>query len=134
MGLSALSLSMEDEDRIYRIRQGFWLRMAREANNLNQLGAAKLVGLSSKSAISDYESGDTAVPMARLRRFAKAYGWDLAIFTDPAPTAEEQAHERMAQLARAAIRVAAQDSGVAEAADAHSGDDAPGERPHTRSA
>lgn len=115
LGLSALSWSMEDEDRTYRIRQGFWLRMAREANNLNQIGAAKLVGLTSKSAISDYESGDTPVPMARLRRFANVYGWDLSIFTEPDLTAEEQARERMAQLARAAISLAAEDR-AAEAA------------------
>lgn len=123
---------MEDEDRTYRIRQGFWLRMAREAKGLNQQGAAELVGLSSKSAVSDYEKGDTPVPMRRLRRFAKEYGWDLTIFTDPAPTAEEQAHERMARLARAAIRVADQLS--SEAAAAAGLDDAgtPGEQPRQR--
>lgn len=122
---------MEDEDRTYRIRQGFWLRMAREAKGLNQQGAAKLVGLSSKSAVSDYEKGDTPVPMTRLRRFAKAYGWDLVIFTDPAPTAEEQAHERMAQLARAAIRVAAQDVAEEEAAGAHADAGMPAPLPRT---
>lgn len=122
MGLSALSWSMEDDDRTYRIRQGFWLRMAREASNVNQLGAARLVGLSSKSAISDYESGDTPVPMMRLRRFAKAYGWDLSIFTDPALTATEQAHERMAQLARAAIALAGEDRAAGAVAPQSAGD------------
>lgn len=97
---------MEDEDALFRKRQGFWLRMARESKGLNQGGAAQLVGLKSKSAISDYESGDTPVPQARLRRMAKEYGWDLAIFTEPDPTAEEQALERMSRSARSAIRVA----------------------------
>lgn len=133
MALTVLSMSMEDEDTLHNKRQGFWLRMAREAKGLNQLGAAKLVGLSTKSAISDYETGDTPVPQARLRRLARVYGWDLAIFTDPAPTAVEQAEERMAQLARAAIRLAHQDV-AAEAAEGHADDAPPAEPRHTRSA
>jgi transcriptional regulator with XRE-family HTH domain len=125
---------MDDEDRLHLKRQGFWLRMAREAKGLNQLGAAQLVGLKSKSAISDYENGDTPVPQARLRRMAREYGWDLAIFTEPAPTAEEQALERMARTARAALHLAERVTAVEAEAAAHADADTPAAQPRTRSA
>lgn len=51
-GLTVLSLSMADEDALFRRRQGFWLRMAREAKGLNQLGAAGLVGLVSQGPMA----------------------------------------------------------------------------------
>ena len=97
------------DDHTHRRRQGFWLRMAREARGLKQEAAADHVGLKTKSAISDYENGTTEVPQSRLRRLAGLYGWSLVIFTEPDLTAEEQAQERMAALARAAIRLAHED-------------------------
>lgn len=135
MALTVLSGSMgELDDERYRIRQGFWLRAAREAKGMNQLGAARLIGLSTKSAISDYESGRTQVPMDKLRRLAREYGWPLVIFTEPEPTAAEQAQERIARLARATIRVADQlTAGEAEAAGLD-GDAPPGDAPTRRSA
>lgn len=124
----------EPDDALYRTRQGFWLRMAREAKGLNQLGAAKLIGLSTKSAISDYESGRTQVPMDKLRRLAKEYGWPLVLFTEPDPTAVELAQDRMARLARAAIRVADRLSGAEAEAAGLDGDAPPGDGPTRLSA
>lgn len=131
-GLTVLCGSMEEADQQQRVRQGFWLRMAREAAGLNQAGAAKAVGLGSKSAISDYESGATQVPQDKLRRLASLYGWALAIFTEPDPTAAEQAQERMARLARAAMRLADRESAAEAEAGTHADDGSPGVGPHRR--
>jgi transcriptional regulator with XRE-family HTH domain len=125
---------MADSDEIHRKRQGFWLRIAREAKGLNQLGAAQKVGLSTKSAISDYEMGKTEIPPRRLRRLAKEYGWPLVMFTEPMPTGEEIAQERMARLAQAALRVADRVSSE-EVGGALLGDGgSPAEPPHRQSA
>ena len=135
MALTVLSGSMgEPDDQLYRTRQGFWLRMAREAKGLNQLGAAKLIGLSTKSAISDYETGATQVPMPRLRKMAREYGWPLVLFTEPDPTAVEQAQERIARIARAAIRVADRLSSEEAEAAGLDGAAPPGDAPTRRSA
>jgi transcriptional regulator with XRE-family HTH domain len=125
---------MADSDALYRKRQGFWLRMAREAAGYNQAGAAEKLGLKTKSAISDYETGTTEAPQKRLRALAKLYSWDLEIFTDPQPTAEEMAQERMSQKARAAIRVADQVSAEEAAEERPAGGDSPGAEPQRRSA
>ena len=133
-GLTALSLSMEAEDALFRVRQGFWLRTAREAANVSQQAAAKTAGLRSKSAISDYEKGATQVPQDKLRRLATLYGWPLVLFTEPEPTAEERAQERIARLARAAIRVADRLTSEAAGAAGLDGDAPPGDAPTRRSA
>lgn len=132
MGLTLLSPLMADDDTLHRKRQGFWLRVAREAKGLNQLGAAQLIGLKTKSAISDYETGVTEVPGPKLRKLAKAYGWPLVMFTEPMRTGEELAQERMAQLARAAIRVAAQQTAEEESGATRADDDGHAEPPHAR--
>lgn len=133
-GWTVLSPSMEASDEQHRVRQGFWLRVAREAAGKNQLGAARHVGLTSKAAISAYESGATQVPQDKLRKLARFYGWPLVLFTEPAPTAWEDAQERMARLARGAIRVA--DRLTAEEAEAAGldADDPPGGVPRRQSA
>jgi transcriptional regulator with XRE-family HTH domain len=123
---------MADDDELHRKRQGFWLRVAREANNLNQLGAARLIGLKTKSAISDYENGVTEIPGPKLRKLAKEYGWPLVMFTEPMKTGEELARERMARLARAAIRVAGQDVEAEDEAGAPAGDGGHAEPPRTQ--
>ena len=134
MALTLLSGGMGNpDDETHRKRQGFWLRMAREAKGINQQGAADLLGLKTKSAISDYENGVTEVPQSRLRRLADLYGWPLVIFTEPEPTAEEQAQERMAALARAAIQLAHEDLEL-EAGDAQGAAVLPVEQPHRQSA
>lgn len=127
-GLTVLSPSMEASDEQHRVRQGFWLRVAREAAGKNQLGAAHHVGLSTKSAMSDYENGRTQVPQDKLRKLARWYGWPLILFTEPAPTALEDAQERMADLARAAIRLAHADLGP-EQEPPRAGAAPPGEPP-----
>lgn len=113
---------------------GFWLRMARESAGYNQEGAAKLVGLQTKSALSDYETGVTEPPGKRLRALAALYGWDLEIFTEPELTAEEMARERMARKARAAMRVADQVSAEEEEEERHEGDGSHGGGRQRRSA
>jgi len=133
-GLTVLSPSMDASDEQHRKRQGFWLRVAREASGKNQLGAARHVGLTSKAAISAYESGTTQVPQDKLRKLARFYGWPLVIFTEPDPTAAEQAQERIARLARAAIRVADQLTGEEAEAAGLDGDVPPGDAPTRRSA
>jgi transcriptional regulator with XRE-family HTH domain len=105
--------------------------MAREARGLDQAGVAEMVGLRTKAAISDYERGVTEVPQWRLRRFAEIYGWPLVLFTEPDPTAEEQARERIALLARAAIRLAHLDEDLEPEPDPGAGG-SQGERPSTR--
>lgn len=89
--LTVLSPAMADMDALVRRRQGFWLRVAREAKGVGQKEAAAACGLSTKAAISDYEAGITQVPQHRLRRLADFYGWPLVMFTEPEETAEEQA-------------------------------------------
>ncbi len=116
MSLTLLSGGMGNpDDTTYRIRQGWWLRMAREASGKKQQGAADLLGLKAKSTISDYENGVTDVPQPYLRKLARWYKWDLVIFTEPELTAEEQARERMARIARAAIGLAQRDEDAGQA-------------------
>lgn len=134
LGLTVLSGAMADKDAQYRKRQGFWLRMARESRGLSQEGAAREVGLKTKSALSDYETGVTEPPQSRLRALAALYGWDLEIFIDPDLTAEEMAQERMSRKARAAIRVADQVSAEEEAATPLAGGGSPGDELRRRSA
>lgn len=90
----------EADEAQYQRRQGFWLRMSRERAGKSQQGAAEHLGLStkSKSTISDYENGVTAVPLKSLRRLAAWYGVPLEVFTHPRPTIEEQLDE-IVQLA-----------------------------------
>lgn len=132
--LTVLSASMADRDELHRRRQGFWLRMAREANGMSQKEAADVCGLKTKAGVSDYENGITQVPQHRLRRLAGRYGWPLVIFTEPEPTAFEQAEARMARLARAAIRVAAEDAESEVEAVGPPASGEPAAPPHRRSA
>lgn len=91
------------DDETYKLRVGFWLRMARERAGKSQEGAAAFLGYSakSKSSISDYETGKTPVPLAILRKLAAWYGVPLGVFTDPQPTPEERLDEivRLAEVA-----------------------------------
>lgn len=121
---------MDTDEQLYQRRQGYWLRVARERAGKSQQGAAEYIGLSSssKSSISDYERGETPVPMLALRRLAKWYGVPLRLFTEPDLTAEEQLEERLARWAREAIHEA-----LEEDDDPSSGHE-PDEPPLARSA
>jgi transcriptional regulator with XRE-family HTH domain len=79
------------DDEVYAKRVGFWLRQARERAGKSQSGAAEFLGFSktSKSTISDYETGRTVPSLRVLRRLADWYGVPLALLTNPRPTAEE---------------------------------------------
>lgn len=96
---------MATEEEIYKVRLGFWLRMARERAGKSQKGAAEYLGFSanSKSSISDYENGVTVPSLPVLRRLAAWYGVPPATFTDPEPTPEERLDE-IVRVAGAAER------------------------------
>lgn len=122
---------MADEDQLHLVRQGFWLRMARERAGKSQKGAAEYLGLSgnSKSSVSDYENAITQAPQTTLRKLARWYGVPYKAFNEPLPTA----FEALDDLARAAIGLAREDLAAEEEADP--GDEAPpGEQPRRRSA
>jgi transcriptional regulator with XRE-family HTH domain len=89
------------DDAQHQVRQGFWLRIARERAGKSQAGAAEYLGLSksSKSTISDYERGTTEIPQRFLRRLAEWYGVPLRVFTEP----ERTAFDRLDDIAREAI-------------------------------
>jgi len=93
-----------DEDR-YKLRLGFWLRMARERAGKSQQGAAEYLGFSanSKSSISDYENGVTVPSLPVLRRLAAWYRVPLRTFTEPEATPEERLDE-LSRLAADAER------------------------------
>lgn len=83
---------MSDDETTFLVRQGFWLRAARERAGKSQKGAAEQLGLSgnSKSSISDYENGVTPASQITLRRLAKWYGVPVSLLTEPAETPEER--------------------------------------------
>lgn len=92
-------------------RRGFWLKVARERAGLSQETAAKEIGLSgtSKGTMSAWESGARDPKVRYLNAMARLYGVPVSVFMDPAPTAEEQLSDRLAELARGAIRAATAD-------------------------
>ncbi|MEA2621167.1 MAG: Helix-turn-helix domain [Chloroflexota bacterium] len=121
-----------DDERLYQRRQGFWLRMARERAGKSQQGAAEYLGLSakSKSTISDYENGVTAVPLWSLRRLSVWYGVPLELFTHPRQTVEEQIDE----IVRAAGALEREDQAAAEAVGDQGAEGEPAGGRRTRSA
>lgn len=90
-----------EDERQFRERQGFWLRMARERAGKSQKGAAEFLGMSarSKSTISDYENGVTPPSLRTLRKLAAWYGVPLRTFTEP----ESTAFDRLNAIAEEAI-------------------------------
>jgi transcriptional regulator with XRE-family HTH domain len=114
LSLRLLSATMAEEDEIYQRRQGFWLRMARERAGKSQAGAAEMIGLSpaSKSSISDYENGVTAVPLRMLRRLAEYYAVPLSLFTEPPPTAYEEIDARLGAATQVADMVVTREGQV----------------------
>lgn len=73
-------------------RVGFWLRMARERANLSQPAAAKMLGLSNKSAstLSAWEAGTREPSPSKLRAMSELYQTPISLFYDPPLTAYEQ--------------------------------------------
>jgi transcriptional regulator with XRE-family HTH domain len=129
------SLPMATDPTAEAKRRGFWLRISRERANLTQAGAAELLGLSnrSKSTLSQWEAGTREPKLRYLNAMARLYGVPLAVFTEPDPSAFEQLEERLAALARAAIRLAMQDSEPGAEGNPPA-DDEPGSQPRKRPA
>lgn len=86
-----VAMSTDEQSHESR-RRGFWMRMAREYANLSQPAAAKLLGLSAKSAstLSAWESGTRDPKSNTLKAMATLYGVPMALFYEPPPTAQEQ--------------------------------------------
>lgn len=128
-------LPMATASGIEAKRRGFWLRVARERANLSQEAVAKELGLSarSKSTMSAWESGTRDPKLRYLNAMARLYNVPVSVFMDPAPTAAEELEDRLAQLARAAIRLAHEDL-VAEAPEDPELAAVPGAPPGRRSA
>ena len=99
--------------------------MARERANLSQPAAAKLLGLSDKSAstLSAWEAGTREPSPSKLKAAAVLYGVPVSLFYDPPPTAHEQL-DRMVRLAGLAIEAEEADWQAAqeEAPDRDDGD------------
>lgn len=91
------------DDRVYYQRQGFWMRMARERAGKSQKGAAQEIGLaeSSKSTISDYETGAQVAPQPVLHRLARWYGVPVDLFLHPPATADEVIEKLLDEASRA---------------------------------
>ena len=105
-------LPMTTASAIETKRRGFWLRVARERANLSQEAVAKEIGLSStsKSTMSAWENGTRDPKLRHLTAMARLYGVPVAVFMEPTATATELLEERLAALARAAIRAAVSDA------------------------
>lgn len=116
-------------------RRGFWLRVARERANLTQEAVIKELGLSSrsKSTMSAWESGAREPKLRYLTGMARLYEVPVSVFLEPEPTAEEQLDERLAALARQAIRQAVSDVD-AELAQGPASGESPGGQPRRQSA
>lgn len=128
-------LPMATASAIETKRRGFWLKVARERANLSQEAVAREIGLSStsKSTMSAWENGTRDPKLRHLNAMARLYGVPVSVFMDPAPTATELLEARLADLARAAIRLAVADA-QAEAQPSPSSDGQPTVQPRTRSA
>jgi transcriptional regulator with XRE-family HTH domain len=120
----------EGERQRLRERRGHWLRLAREAANLNQNEAARLLGLSKTS-------GTTILAMEKGRRkrvesdvlfaLAKVYGVSPRLFLRPPLTDQE----RLGEYALGALDLEREDW-EAEAGDDPDAGDGPSDQPHRR--
>lgn len=120
----------ESDRQRARERRGHWLRLAREAANLNQNEAARLLGL--KEA-----SGTTILAMEKGRRkrvesdvlfaLARIYGVSPRLFLRPPLTDQE----RLAEYALGALELEREDW-EAEPEAGPDAEDGPSEPPHRR--
>jgi transcriptional regulator with XRE-family HTH domain len=104
-GFVAMTIEATDAQR-----RGQWLKVARERSNLSQPAAAKLLGLSGKSAstLSAWEAGTREPSPSKLKAMAALYEVPLSLFYDPPPSPIEQV-DRMVSLAGLAIAAEAAD-------------------------
>ena len=116
-------------------RRGHWMRMARERANLSQPAAAKLLGLSDKSAstLSAWEAGTREPAPSKLKAAAALYGVPVSLFYDPPATAHEQI-DRMVRLAGLAIETEAADWEASGPEASRDAEDGHGGSPQRRSA
>lgn len=100
------SAEMADEAQ-YRIRRGYWLRVARERKisetsgrpwTLEDLARAMDYSVKSASTFSRFESGERDPSDVMLRRLATVLGVPVEVFNDPDETAEERLVARIRQV------------------------------------
>ena len=116
-------------------RRGHWLKVARERANLSQPAAAKLLGLSDKSAstLSAWEAGTREPSPSKLKAMAALYGVPLSLFYDPPASPAEQL-DRMVRLAGLALDAEESDWQASTPEQGRDAEDGPGAPPHRRSA
>ena len=116
-------------------RRGQWLKVARERANLSQPAAAKLLGLSDKSAstLSAWEAGTREPSPSKLKAMAALYMVPLSLFYDPPPSPGEQL-DRMVRLAGLAIEAEEADWASTAPEQGPSAEDGPAASPQRRSA
>ncbi len=116
-------------------RRGQWLKVARERANLSQPAAAKLLGLSDKSAstLSAWEAGTREPSPSKLKAMAALYQVPLSLFYDPPPSPLEQV-DRMVRLAGLATEAEAADWDAGAPKQGPSAEDGQGEQHRRRSA
>lgn len=133
-GLSTVP-DVEDEQRAaFRRALGTTLQGVRRrlTSYRSQASIAEVLGVDSDT-VGRWERGEREPKLRQLTAMARLYGVPVSEFLDPAPTAEEQLEERLAHLARSAVRQAIADEDEA-AAQGRGGDAPPGGLPRTRSA
>ncbi len=132
MPLRLVSVPMtESELAILRRRRGYWLRLAREAANMDQNSAARELGMSPKSGTSvlAWEKGTRSPTADQLHQLARIYRVPVSLFTEPRPTDEEW----LSEIASGAVALAREDL-EGEEAPGHGADAPPGAPPRRRSA
>jgi transcriptional regulator with XRE-family HTH domain len=130
--LASVLMTGIDEVRMNR-RRAHWLRIAREAANIKQTDAARALGYKAGTSILAMEKARKVPDAIEQQKLAALYGVPVSMFADPAPTDEERVAEARAELARAAIELAAEDR-KAEAATRQRGAGQPASPPRRRSA
>lgn len=95
---NALGSAQMADDDLYRVRRGYWLRVARERMQrddgrpwtLEDLARAMGYSVKSTSTFSRWESGERDPSDVQLRHVAEILGVPVDVFTDPDETAEER--------------------------------------------
>lgn len=98
--LAFAEMADDVDERTYRYRRGYWLRIARRRAGLNLESVAKAMKYSSGSAstFSLWEDGKRDPSDVQLRQIAAVYDVPVEIFTDPDETDTERLERRIATI------------------------------------